>query len=175
MTTPSRLPLRTTLEGHPESQCGFLAVQCVGSPECVTVGSSAPPETTGPMWAEDRFPLFSLSWVVPVVRWASLRWGHSAEYWTSTPPPFQRCKEVERGWRQAQVWSRLQSKDAYPDLENFSGHIAVGSSIPLLREFTVLLVTGKAMILPGLNTELWEETADTVFHGALHLEISYSL
>lgn len=73
------------------------------------------------------------------------------------------------------MWSRLQSKDAYPDLENFSGHIAVGSSIPLLREFTVLLVTGKAMILPGLNTELWEETADTVFHGALHLEISYSL
>lgn len=34
----------------------------------------------------------------------------------------------------------------------------MGSSIPLLRKFTVLLVTGKAMIPHGImNTELWEE------------------
>lgn len=41
----------------------------------------------------------------------------------------------------------------------------MGCSIPLLGKFTVLLVTGRAMILPELNTELWEETAGTVLWG----------
>lgn len=58
-----------------------------------------------------------------------------------------------------------KTKDAYPHLENFRWDIAVACPIPLLRKFTVLLLTGKAMILPELSTELWEKTADAVSWG----------
>ena len=53
------------------------------------------------------------------------------------------------------------------------GDITMGSAILLLREFTILLVTGKVMVLPGVNMVPWEETADAVSSGVWHLEISY--
>lgn len=49
----------------------------------------------------------------------------------------------------------------------------MGSSILQLRELAIPLVTGKVLVLPGVNMEPWEETADVIYCGAWHLGVSY--
>lgn len=51
------------------------------------------------------------------------------------------------------------------------GDIAMDSSI--LSLFTIPLVTDKVMVLPGVDMELWEETAGSMYLEVQHLKVSY--
>lgn len=43
----------------------------------------------------------------------------------------------------------------------------------ILSLFTIPLVTGKVMVLPGVDMELWEETAGSMYLEVQHLKVSY--